>query len=131
VTPARHTQVVELELNVCSNMRGPRWKLRPAFLVLVVLMEQPSQAGPVEDSPMVEHRKLSGITYAAIALVVIGALNWGLVGLFNFNLVDAIFGHMSVLSRIVYVVVALGGLYMIADAFRLREEPRRAIRAAT
>lgn len=76
------------------------------------------------------HRKLSGITWAAIALVVIGALNWGLVGLFNFNLVAAIFGADSVLSRIVYVVVALAGLYLIVDTARLREE-HRAPRAAT
>jgi uncharacterized protein len=92
-------------------------------------MEQPSHDDTTEDLPMVEHHKLSGITYAAIALVVIGALNWGLVGLFNFDLVAAIFGRMSVLSRIIYVAISLGGLYMIADAFRLREEPRRHVRA--
>lgn len=70
-----------------------------------------------------EH-KLSGITWAAVALVVIGALNWGLVGLFKFNLVAAIFGEMSVLSRIIYVIVAAAGLYLIADAARLREARR-------
>lgn len=69
-----------------------------------------------------EH-KLSAITWAAVALVVIGALNWGLVGLFGFNLVSAIFGD-SILSRIVYVVVAAAGLYLIADAARLREARR-------
>lgn len=78
----------------------------------------------------VEHRlaagehKLSGITWAAIVLTVIGALNWGLVGLFNFNLVAAIFGPMTAISRIIYVVVALAGLYLIIDATRLREEVR-------
>ncbi|MBX3201268.1 MAG: DUF378 domain-containing protein [Labilithrix sp.] len=70
---------------------------------------------------MAEHRNLSGITWAAIALVVIGALNWGLVGLFNFNLVTAIFGDMTTLSRIVYIVVALAGLYLAIDTARLRE----------
>lgn len=83
-----------------------------------------------------EHRltgehKLSGVTYAAIALVVIGALNWGLIGLFNFNLVAAIFGNFTVLTRIVYVLVAVGGLYMIVDAARLREETRHPRTAAT
>lgn len=70
------------------------------------------------------HHRLSGLTWAAIALVVIGAINWGLVGLFNFNVVDAIFGHLSALSRIIYVLVALAGLYLIADTARLREEHR-------
>ncbi|MBX3209883.1 MAG: DUF378 domain-containing protein [Labilithrix sp.] len=73
---------------------------------------------------MAEHRNLSGITWAAIALVVIGALNWGLIGLFNFNLVTAIFGDMTTLSRIVYVVVALAGLYVAVDTARLREIAR-------
>jgi uncharacterized membrane protein YuzA (DUF378 family) len=78
-----------------------------------------------------ERDRLSGFTWAAVVLTVIGALNWGLVGLFNFNLVAAIFGPMSVISRIIYVVVALAGLYLIIDAARLREEPRnRAIAPA-
>ena len=40
-------------------------------------------------------------------LVVIGALNWGLVGFFDFNLVDAIFGVMGTISRIIYALVGL------------------------
>ena len=39
----------------------------------------------------------------ALVLIIIGAINWGLVGIFNFNLVDAIFGSMSVISRIIYI----------------------------
>jgi uncharacterized membrane protein YuzA (DUF378 family) len=53
---------------------------------------------------------------AALVLTIIGALNWLLVGLFRFNLVSAIFGDMSTLSRIVYVLVGLSGLYLIASA---------------
>ncbi len=66
--------------------------------------------------------RLSGITWVAIVLTVIGALNWGLVGLFGFNLVAAIFGAMSPVSRIIYVLVALAGIYLIIDTARLREE---------
>lgn len=72
-----------------------------------------------------EH-KLSPLTWTAIALVVIGALNWGLVGLFEWNLVAAIFGQLSVLSRIIYVVVAAAGLYLAFDSVRLRETHRSA-----
>jgi len=46
-------------------------------------------------------------------LLAIGGLNWGLVGFFNFNLVAAIFGEMSILSRIVYALVGLSAIYDI------------------
>ncbi len=77
------------------------------------------------------HHKLSGITWVAIALVAIGAINWGLVGLFNFDVVAAIFGPLSALSRIVYVVIALAGLYLIVDTARLREDHRARTAAVT
>ena len=50
-------------------------------------------------------------------LVIIGALNWGLVGIFQFNLVDQLFGPMSALSRIVYGLVGLSGLALLASYF--------------
>lgn len=53
----------------------------------------------------------------ALALVIIGAINWGLIGLFNFNLVDSIFGAMSVLSRIIYTLVGISGLWSIRLLF--------------
>jgi len=49
----------------------------------------------------------------ALILVVIGALNWGLVGFFNFNLVSAIFGDRTAMSRIIYALVGIAGLYTI------------------
>lgn len=51
--------------------------------------------------------------YIALTLVIIGALNWLLVGLFSFNLVDAIFGVASILSRIIYILVGVSGLICI------------------
>lgn len=54
----------------------------------------------------------------ALILVIIGGLNWGLVGLLNFNVVDAIFGVGSTLSRIVYIIVGLAALYTIYFAAR-------------
>jgi len=47
----------------------------------------------------------------ALVLIIIGAINWGLIGLFNFNLVDAIFGSMSLISRIIYTLVGISGLW--------------------
>ena len=51
--------------------------------------------------------------WVAVVLLVVGGLNWGLVGLFNFDLVEAIFGSGSVLQKIVYILVGLAALYMI------------------
>ena len=54
------------------------------------------------------------LNYLALTLVVVGALNWGLIGFFRFDLVAALFGNMSVMSRIVYALVGLSGLYTIS-----------------
>ncbi len=54
------------------------------------------------------------IDYIVLIFVVIGALNWGLIGFFNFNLVQMIFGNMTVWSRIVYAIVGIGGLYALS-----------------
>lgn len=51
--------------------------------------------------------------YIALTIGVIGCVNWGLIGLFNFNLVAILFGSMSLLSRIIYGLVGLSGLYLI------------------
>lgn len=51
---------------------------------------------------------------AALVLVIIGAINWGLLGLFRFDLVGALFGgQMAMLSRIIYALIGLAGLYAI------------------
>lgn len=49
----------------------------------------------------------------ALTLVIVGALNWLLIGLFKFNLVDSIFGELSILSRIIYILVGICGLWVI------------------
>ena len=49
----------------------------------------------------------------ALVLIIIGAINWGLIGIFNFDLVAAIFGEMSIISRIVYGLVGVSGLWGI------------------
>jgi len=50
------------------------------------------------------------IYYIALTLVIVGALNWLLIGLFNFDLVATLFGTMSLLSRIVYSLVGVAGI---------------------
>lgn len=53
----------------------------------------------------------------ALVLVIIGAINWGLIGFFNFNLVEMIFGNMTIISRIIYALVGISGLWAIKLLF--------------
>lgn len=55
-----------------------------------------------------------------LILVIAGAVNWGLVGFFRFNLVSFLFGNMSWLTRILYALIGLSGLYMISLFGRIR-----------
>jgi uncharacterized membrane protein YuzA (DUF378 family) len=57
--------------------------------------------------------KLLGVDWVALVIMIIGALNWGLVGLFDFNLVAALFGEMTTISRIVYIIVGLAAVWAI------------------
>lgn len=60
-----------------------------------------------------------------LILMIIGGINWGLVGFFNYNLVSSIFGvKLEVVSRIIYAVVGLAALYGIS--FLFKDEARRA-----
>lgn len=69
----------------------------------------------------VTERSNSSMDTIALILIVIGALNWGLVGIFQFDLVAAIFGGMSgVVSRIIYTLVGLAGIWGITMLFRRR-----------
>ncbi len=58
------------------------------------------------------------LTWIALLLVVIGGLNWGLIGLLNFNVVTAVFGHMTFLARLIYVLVGLSAILVICTKFK-------------
>lgn len=53
----------------------------------------------------------------ALVLVIIGAINWGLIGLFDFNLVETLFGTENVISKIIYVLVGIAGIIDISLLF--------------
>jgi len=59
----------------------------------------------------------------ALAITIIGAVNWGLIGLLQFDLVAFLFGDMSWLSRIVYTLVGICGLYLLTFFMRIFDEP--------
>lgn len=61
--------------------------------------------------------KLNIVDWVCMILIVIGGLNWLLIGIFSFDLVAAIFGAMSILSRIIYVLVGVAALYVVIFMF--------------
>ena len=61
------------------------------------------------------------INTVTLVLLIIGGLNWGLVGLFNFDLVAALFGEMSALSRLVYTLVGASALWQIVPLITGKE----------
>jgi len=65
------------------------------------------------------------INVVTLVLLIVGGLNWGLVGLFDFDLVAAIFGEMSPLSRIVYVLVGASALWQLIPLFRGGDQSAR------
>ena len=62
---------------------------------------------------------MTWLDYLALTLVIIGAINRGLIGFFQFDLVAFLFGSLSLISRIIYAVVGIAGLYMISTYGRI------------
>jgi uncharacterized membrane protein YuzA (DUF378 family) len=66
--------------------------------------------------------KLCTLDWIALILVIVGGLNWGLVGIFKFDLVAAIFGEMGAISRIVYTLVGLSAIYLAVMSGKLAKK---------
>ena len=62
------------------------------------------------------------LKYIAFTLVFIGALNWGLIGAFNFNLVSFLFGEMTLITRIIYGLVGISAIISLIAAFMCMNE---------
>ena len=57
---------------------------------------------------------MKALNAVILTLVIIGGINWGLIGLFNYNLVDSLFGTMSLISRVIYTLVGVSAIWAIA-----------------
>lgn len=69
-------------------------------------------------------RNLNAMDWIALTLLVIGGINWGLVGLFQFDLVAEIFGGSdAIVSRIIYTLVGLSAVFVAVDAFSFEKHP--------
>ena len=55
-----------------------------------------------------------GLDYTILTIAIIGAINWGLVGFFKLDLVNMIFGDMTIIYSIIYVIIGLCGLYLVS-----------------
>ena len=62
-----------------------------------------------------------GLDYTILTIAIIGAINWGLISFFKLDLVAFLFGNMTLLSRIIYSVVGICGLYLISMFGRVKE----------
>ena len=67
-----------------------------------------------------EEQKMKWIDNTLLTLAIIGCVNWGLIGFFRFDLVSFIFGDMTWISRIIYALVGLSGIYMLTFYGRIR-----------
>ncbi|MFO7962537.1 MAG: DUF378 domain-containing protein [Desulfobacterales bacterium] len=68
------------------------------------------------------------LNWITLVLIIVGGINWGLVGLFNFNLVAAIFGEISWFTRLIYILVGISAIYVAVVSPRLAK-PASTVRA--
>ena len=70
---------------------------------------------------VVRVKKMGTIDWIALILVIVGGLNWGLVGAVNFDLVKFLFGSWSIIVKVVYILVGLSALYMLANLSKIKD----------
>ena len=67
-------------------------------------------------------QKLNMVDWLTLVLVLVGALNWGLVGILEFDLVATLFGDMTMLTRIIYALVGVSALYLASISTSLNKD---------
>ena len=67
-------------------------------------------------------KRMNFFDWFALVLLVVGGLNWGLVGFFRVDLIAAIFGQLSVVSRVLYALIGISAAYMAVAPMRFMEE---------
>lgn len=63
--------------------------------------------------------KINGLDLISLILLIVGGLNWGLIGLMDYNLVTTLFGDGSILTQIVYILVGLAAIYTFVTLYKL------------
>lgn len=67
-------------------------------------------------------KKLAGIVVSLILIIIAVAVNWGLIGFFNLDVISAIFGNMSMITRIIFAVVGIAGIYSLVLFWKFKTE---------
>lgn len=67
-------------------------------------------------------KPLNALDYIAFVILIIGGLNWGLVGIFQYNVIATLFGDMTTFSRIIYDIVALAAVYVAVITMNLQKK---------
>ena len=62
------------------------------------------------------------LDYIILVLIIVGAVNWGLIGFFRFDLIASLFGQLSAISRIIYAIVGIAGIYSLILFWKLKTE---------
>ena len=65
-----------------------------------------------------KHVSLSGLGSVMILLLILGSVNWGLIGIFGFNLIEVVLVHVPVLAKVVYILIGFSGLYLLKESFK-------------
>lgn len=74
------------------------------------------------DTPEKPKKEKDVVSWVAFVLLIIGGLNWGLVGLIKLDVVQAIFGDMTVLTRIIYLLVGISAIYLLLMPPRMNKK---------
>ena len=83
----------------------------------VIIKKKKGSILTIKENYKRKEKTMKVIDKIALVLIIIGAINWGLIGIFEFDLVAAIFGQMSMVSRIIYSLVGISGLWGIKLLF--------------
>jgi len=70
-------------------------------------------------------KRLGFIDGLAIIIVIIGALNWGFIGLFNYDVIATVLGEMNILTRVAYMIIGLAGLWTIFAFMKKRRAAQK------
>jgi uncharacterized protein len=97
-----------------NSARQTRTSLRLPAPYLAVLIVKFKENHMDHAAARVEHRNFNALDWISLVLMIIGGLNWGLVGAFDIDLVATLFGSGSAISRVVYILVGLAALWGLA-----------------
>jgi hypothetical protein len=62
--------------------------------------------------------KMNALDWIAFVLLVVGGINWGLIGIFEFDLIEAIFGELLIMSEVIYALIGISALYQIYSVLK-------------